>query len=148
MTPLAYQLRFVELGAAFYLKPPSHVSIPRNQNGTMAKVALLMEKFISAECVRWIRQKRGLCGLAACASSPGCNLELIGQHDLGRPMVERASISEGAHCCRRARVSQPNASGLQLARRIFCGRLSRYTFNEAFVGMILFNQVALNEVNE
>ncbi len=38
----------------------------------------------------------------------------------------RASKSEGAHFCRRARVSQPNASGLRLARRIFCGRLSRY----------------------
>ncbi len=35
----------------------------------------------------------------------------------------RADKIEG----RRARVSQPNASGLRLARRIFCGRLSRYT---------------------
>ncbi len=39
----------------------------------------------------------------------------------------RASKIEGAHCCRRARVSQPNAIDLWLARRIFYGRLSRYT---------------------
>ncbi len=45
--------RFVEQGVVFYLISPRHVSIPRkNQNGTMAKDALLMEKFISAECVR------------------------------------------------------------------------------------------------
>ncbi len=40
----------------------------------------------------------------------------------------RASKIDGAHCCRRARVSQPNASGLRLKCRIFCGRLSRYNF--------------------
>ncbi len=40
----------------------------------------------------------------------------------------RASKIECAHCCRRACVSQPNASGLRLARRMFCGRLSRYNF--------------------
>ncbi len=69
-------------GCCVLLKPPNHVSIPRNQNGTMAKDALLPEKFISAECVRWIRQNGELCGLAAYASSPGCNRTLIGQHDL------------------------------------------------------------------
>ncbi len=42
--------RCVELG--IQLIPPSHVSIPRNQNGMMAKGALLLEKLISAECVR------------------------------------------------------------------------------------------------
>ncbi len=45
-------LSHVELGCYVLLKPPSHVLIPRNQNGTMAKDALLMEKFISAVCVR------------------------------------------------------------------------------------------------
>ncbi len=46
-------VRFVEQGVVFYLISPSHVSIPRkNQNGTMAKDALLMEKFISAERAR------------------------------------------------------------------------------------------------
>ncbi len=74
-------LASVELGVVL-LKTPSHVSIPGNQNGTLAKVALLKEKFISAECVLWIRQKRELSGLAACASSPSCNRTLIGQHDL------------------------------------------------------------------
>ncbi len=39
----------------------------------MAKDALLPEKFISAECVRYIRKTRELCGLAVCTSSPGCN---------------------------------------------------------------------------
>ncbi len=43
----------------------------------------------------------------------------------------RASRIEGAHCCSRARVSQPNESGLRLARRIFCGRLSRYRLMRA-----------------
>ncbi len=38
----------------------------------------------------------------------------------------RASKIEGAHCCRRARVSQPTVSGLRLASRIFFGQLSRY----------------------
>ncbi len=66
---------FVELVVVFYLNPP-------NQNGTMVKDVLLLEKFISAECVRRIRQKCELCGLAACASSLGCNRTLIGQHDL------------------------------------------------------------------
>ncbi len=67
----------------FYSKPPGHVSIPGNQNGTMAEDALFMEKFISAESVRQIIQKVELCGLAACASSPRCNRALIGQHDFG-----------------------------------------------------------------
>ncbi len=44
----------------------------------------------------------------------------------------RASKSEGAHRCRRARVSQPNASGLRLARRIFYGRLSNYILINLF----------------
>ncbi len=48
----------------------------------MAKDALLPEKLISAECVHQIRKKCELCGLAACASSPGCNHTLIGQFDL------------------------------------------------------------------
>ncbi len=42
----------VELSVVVLLKPPSHVSIPGNQNGTLAEDALLMEKFISAESVR------------------------------------------------------------------------------------------------
>ncbi len=49
---LRYGNESVELGVVFYLKSPSHVSIPKNQNDTLAKDALFMEKFISAECVR------------------------------------------------------------------------------------------------
>ncbi len=79
---MRYGNESVELGVVFYLKPPSHVSIPKNQNGTMAKDALFMEKFISAECVRKIARLHELFCLAACASSPGCNRTLIGQHDL------------------------------------------------------------------
>ncbi len=52
-------------------------------------------------------------------------LERLSDLELWRDM--RASKIEGAHCCKRARVSQPNASGLRLERRIFCGRYSRYT---------------------
>ncbi len=52
-------------------------------------------------------------------------LERLSDLELWRDM--RASTIEGGHCCKRARVSQPNASGLRLAHRIFCGRLSRYT---------------------
>ncbi len=33
-------------------EPPATSRSPINQNGTMAKDALLQEKFISAECVR------------------------------------------------------------------------------------------------
>ncbi len=51
----------VEQGIVFYLIPPSHVSIQeKNQNGTMAKDALFMEKFVSAECVRWKTRLREL----------------------------------------------------------------------------------------
>ncbi len=52
----------VEQGAVALLKTPSHVSIPQiNQNDTLAKGALLLEKFISTECVRWTKQKCELC---------------------------------------------------------------------------------------
>ncbi len=44
--------RIVELGAVFYLNPQPRLDPRKNQNGTLAKDALLMEKFISAECVR------------------------------------------------------------------------------------------------
>ncbi len=74
--------KLVKLGVVFYLISPSHVSIPKNQNGTMTKDALLIEMFCSAECVRYIRQNCKLCGLAACASSAGHNRTLIEQHDL------------------------------------------------------------------
>ncbi len=43
---------FYRTGCAFYLKPPATSRSPINQNDTMAKDALLLEKFISAECVR------------------------------------------------------------------------------------------------
>ncbi len=45
----------------------------------MAKDALLMEKFISTECVRSIRKGWHLCGLVAFAVSLVCNRTLIGQ---------------------------------------------------------------------
>ncbi len=44
---------FVELGVVFY--PETRLD-PPNQNGTMAKDALLLATFISAGCVRWIGQ--------------------------------------------------------------------------------------------
>ncbi len=56
--------------------------IQNNQNGTMAKDALLMEKTISAECVHKIAWLCELFGLAACVSSPISNHTLIGQLDL------------------------------------------------------------------
>ncbi len=42
----------VELGVVFYLNPQPRLDPRKNQNGTMAKNALFMEKFISAESVR------------------------------------------------------------------------------------------------
>ncbi len=42
----------VELGVVFYLNPQPRLDPRKNQNGTLAEDALLMEKFISAECVR------------------------------------------------------------------------------------------------
>ncbi len=42
----------VELRVVVLLKSPSHVSISINQNGKLVEDALLIEKFISAECVR------------------------------------------------------------------------------------------------
>ncbi len=48
----------------------------------MAKNALFMEYFISAEFVRLISQLREVCGLAALVSLPMCNRTLIGQDDL------------------------------------------------------------------
>ncbi len=48
----------------------------------MAKDALLLKKFISAVCVRYLRLEYELCGLATYASSPGCNRSLIGHYDL------------------------------------------------------------------
>ncbi len=44
--------RIVELGIVFYLNPLPRLDPQKNQNGTMAKDALLMEKFTSAESVR------------------------------------------------------------------------------------------------
>ncbi len=41
----------VELRVMFYLKPTGTSRSFKNQNGTMAKVALFTEKFISAEYV-------------------------------------------------------------------------------------------------
>ncbi len=51
------QMRFlltwtVEQDVAFYLKPPAASRSPKNQIGTLARGALLMENCISAECVR------------------------------------------------------------------------------------------------
>ncbi len=43
---------YVEQGVIFFLKPPATSRSPKNQNGTMAKDALLLENVISAECVR------------------------------------------------------------------------------------------------
>ncbi len=39
-------------GVVFYLNPQPRLDPRKNQNGTMAKGALLPEKFISSECVR------------------------------------------------------------------------------------------------
>ncbi len=44
--------QLVELSVLFYLNPQPRLDPRKNQNGTMAEDALLMEKFISAECVR------------------------------------------------------------------------------------------------
>ncbi len=44
--------RLVEQGVVFYLSNPATYRSPIHQNGTTAKDALLMEKFINAECVR------------------------------------------------------------------------------------------------
>ncbi len=41
----------------FFDKTPSHVSIPPNQNGTMAKAPCELEKYIGAESVRTVRQE-------------------------------------------------------------------------------------------
>ncbi len=49
---LRERYRIVELGDVFYLNPLPHLDPQKNQNGTMAKDALLMEKFTSAESVR------------------------------------------------------------------------------------------------
>ncbi len=57
-------------GVVFYLSPQTRFYPQKNQNGTMAKDALFVEKLLE------------LRGPAACASSPGCNRALIGQHDL------------------------------------------------------------------
>ncbi len=65
----------VELGVVFYLIPLSHVSIPKNQNGTMAKDALFTGKLYQRR-VRALDKKRLRVGW------PGCNRTLIGQHDL------------------------------------------------------------------
>ncbi len=62
--------------------PQKKIYIPINQNGTMAKDALLLKKFISAVCVSYLRLEYELCGLATYASSPGCNRSLIGHYDL------------------------------------------------------------------
>ncbi len=51
-TPSGFPVNICRTGCCVLPKTPSHVSIPGNQNGTMAKDALLPEKFISAECVR------------------------------------------------------------------------------------------------
>ncbi len=50
----------VEQGAVFHLNPPATSRPPKVQNGKMAKNALLMEYFISAEFVRLISQLREL----------------------------------------------------------------------------------------
>ncbi len=44
--------KLVEHGVVFYLNPPVTSQSTITPNGTMAKDALLMENFISAECVR------------------------------------------------------------------------------------------------
>ncbi len=61
---LSYNV-LVELGAVFHLNPPAPSRPPKIQNGKMAKNALFMEYFISAEFVRLISQLREVCGLAA-----------------------------------------------------------------------------------
>ncbi len=81
-SPKFVRYHYVEQSVVFYLKPTVTSRSPKNQNGTVAKDALLMEKFVSAECVRSIRRGRELCGLADCASSPICNRTLIGQRVL------------------------------------------------------------------
>ncbi len=40
------------MGVVFYLNPLPRLDPQKNQNATMAKDALLMEKFITAESVR------------------------------------------------------------------------------------------------
>ncbi len=120
----------------FYLKPPATARSPINQNGTMAKDALLLKEFICAECVRYLRLEYELCGLATYASSPGCNRTLIGHYDLaaGNGWAPSGNCSPVRLLhgwlsdleLWRIRVSQPNASGLQKTSRIVCGRLSRY----------------------
>ncbi len=42
----------VEQSVVFYLNPQPRLDPRKNQNGTLAEDALLMEKFISAESVR------------------------------------------------------------------------------------------------
>ncbi len=51
----------VELSVVFYLNPQSHL-YPPNQNGTIAKDGCCKEKFISAECVRFISCPDKKCG--------------------------------------------------------------------------------------
>ncbi len=56
VTGLGKYVRPIEQGAAFCFIPPATFQSPENQNDTMAKDALLMGNFISAESVRSIRQ--------------------------------------------------------------------------------------------
>ncbi len=58
---IPFRVPNVEQGVVFYSSPPTTSRFPKNQNGTMAKDALLIESFISAERVRSITRLCQLC---------------------------------------------------------------------------------------
>ncbi len=94
----------MEAYSSLYL--PAASQSPTNQHGTMVKDALLMEKFISAECVHKITRLRELCGLAAALARLVVTAHWLDSSTWPQPMAERLEPTVRQYgCCLAGRVT-------------------------------------------